>query len=112
MRERLIELLYDVEGAREDTKADHLLRSGVIVPHLKVGQKFYHIEEYKHSLHSELYPKITLVYKDEITCIEIKKNGRIFYGSDKKRFIYEDINKTVFLTKEEAENALKERERE
>ena len=111
-RDRLIELLkqvnfdfseeciaccedgYKATPMLEDFFADYLLANGVIVPPCKVGDVIYH-----------LYP---------IQGIVAKKVKRIQYGSyglmiaDGNGVFHSDvIGKTVFLTKEEAENTLK-----
>ena len=76
-------------------EADALLANGVIVPPCKVGDVIYH-----------LYP---------IQGIVAKKVKRIQYGSyglmiadGNGVFFFFVIGKTVFLTKEEAEEKLKE----
>lgn len=110
-RERLIELCKkankewlekDYNGGTKKSistyVADYLLSSGVIVPPCKVGDKVYVFA-------NEIRQK-------EIQKIEIGKNGymALVFGTT----IYDNINqigKTVFLTREEAEKALKEREK-
>ena len=123
-RERLIDLLCKVEckGAdrrdggcsyRQDDRcnriekldmcmieciADHLLTNGVIVPPCKVGDRLYEIVEMpKHTFISE-FPIIVepqqIIYRNIIgnhSCIPFDK-----------------IGKTVFLTRKDAEKALKE----
>ena len=104
-RDRLIELISQAKNIdgyatpcsmkRDSLIADHLLANGVIVPPCKVGDVIYH-----------LYP---------IQGIVAKKVKRIQYGSyglmiaDGNGVFHSDvIGKTVFLTKEEAEEKLKE----
>ena len=107
MRERLIELLDNAESAYLETMmndpdkaaeivkngygfyADHLLANGVIVPPCKVGDTVYVI--YEHPF-------------DE-TIVEIEKDEFCLAMID-------DFGKGVFLTREEAEEALKAREAE
>ena len=112
MRDRLIKLLqlnphFDVLwfGGWEEI-ADYLLENGVIVPPCKVGQIVYQIQ-----------PTRKRVQAYEVTAY--KFNGRSYFFSwvlkDREGF-YENvegfsdiqIGKTVFLTREEAEKALKE----
>ena len=93
-RDRLIDLLYDVQDARIDTIADHLLANGVIVPPCKVGDKVWHKEE-GYLLDSYT---VKFVYQDMLA----SNISQDFLFSRK------DIGKTVFLTKEEAEEKLKE----
>ena len=104
MKDRLIELLskccaknLNVTNLLEFEKlifADYLIENGVIVPPCKVGDNLYYI------------PFGSTITKWEIRSIEIRQDdivfhcGRIFFSKY-------DIGKTVFLTKEEAEQALK-----
>ena len=69
--------------------ADHLLANGVIVPPCKVGDKVYQ------------YDTAGDIYESEIT--------QIVYDTKFIAFDERAIGKTVFLTLEEAENALAER---
>lgn len=108
-REKLIELLNnvpaDVAGNRGvGAIADHLLANGVIVPPCKVGQTLHVIENHWNAQ--------KILWKKRIS--EIKVN-RIYYDED--GFWIEDIyghhyypkcfGKTVFLSREDAEKALK-----
>ena len=127
MRERLIELLDKAFLKSDDNfgmpnvnqVADHLLANGVIVPPCKVGDKVWFVERrYSHffktfkkfvcegyvkTIKVSMKPmKITIEYP-----IADDPKGRC-KGAD---WSAESIGKTVFLTKEDAENALKERER-
>lgn len=111
MRERLIELLDQncgyVQEQKAETLADYLLENGVIVPPCKVGDIVYQvtgnfISEFRvrcieigvssgqHSLiilHTELLSGIATT-------------GEVLWAND--------FGKTVFLTRKEAEKALKE----
>ena len=75
--------------------ADHLLANGVIVPPCKVGDKVYYIAGKK-------------VYKSKCHAITQHKSGLQIhlydYDGDNARYSTKD----VFLTKEEAEQKLKE----
>lgn len=82
--------------------ADHLLENGVIMPPCKVGDKVY-------------LPNRTdwgTIEYYEIT--EFVFDGEQLYfvvdDEDRETHQIEEIGKTVFLTKEEAEEKLKERE--
>lgn len=109
MRKRLIELLKDIEyqytkikSIKTEDVADWLLRHGVIVPPCKVGDKVY------------------FIIQDECTNEKYIVSQRINDVSTRGLFVststleencddfepYSEIGKTVFLTKEEAENAL------
>jgi hypothetical protein len=99
MRERLIELLRDTFNYTKgvcidfdeavEINADHLLANGVIVPRFNNGDIVYHLA---HGYAEE--ERVIFVHYEYIT------NGYSFYPKD--------IGKIVFLTREEAEKALKE----
>ena len=113
MKHRLIELIQNfadgtyisngiiVDGTRVDDVADYLLSSGVIVPPCKVGDTVYVIFKDK-------------IYKATVYSmnIETEQNHYLFLVKVKvfdqismfKVFIF---GKTVFPTKEEAEQTLK-----
>ena len=132
-RERLIELLitpikltngivtvHEIKVSLYEAGfvADHLLANGVIVPPCKVGDKVYVFEDC--SCYSDYYAKacgnrlpgdkrrkaISIVPvgigKRKHHCIKLFERKFKLQHLDK-------IGKTVFLTKEEAEKALKER---
>ena len=113
MRDRLIEL---IRGARKATKgansdieremrlADYLLANGVIVPPCKVGDKVYVVD----------YTRLgNMIFECEVEEISHFSYGTYYYlnwGLHIPRFkaCQEDsFGKTVFLTREEAEQALK-----
>lgn len=122
MRDRLIELLskpifpkIGVDPA--EVVADYLLDNGVIVPPCKVGDTVYQIE--KKCLDCPYYTDGG--YSDFCECalddsklmFEVDFDKDCIYEIIKTKFIYSMIDqdgKTVFLTREEAEKALKERE--
>lgn len=119
-RERLIELL-EVSGkkvgkyidnsgvvptAKEiyGVRADYLLANGVIVPPCKVGDKVWYITNGK-------------IDNAEVVCIDCRNSGNHIIAHKyieeteeiKKLCVYfSDVNKIVYLTKEEALQALKE----
>lgn len=102
MQKRFAELIKDGDwtfGEMLTNVADHLLANGVIVPPCKVGQTVYYIAFGK-------------VYKSKCHAITQHKHGLQIhlydYDGDNARY----PAKKVFLTKEEAEQALKEREGE
>lgn len=106
MRDRLIELLKNnshldvLFGDEWEKAADELLANGVIVPPVEPRQRLYEIVKMpKHTFISE-FPMIVepyqIIYRNIIggySCIP-----------------FEALGKTIFLTKEEAEKALAERE--
>jgi hypothetical protein len=127
MRERLIELLkqqicrpcveceyYDADLRRPreycaaESRADHLLANGVIVPPCKVGQKLYTVctrgvnDKF---IQESTVSKIVLDDFDGLRIIKKVVDERgccFFYDVDQ-----EQLNKTTFFSKEEAERVLK-----
>lgn len=114
MKEKLIELLLSAEKVADEAGffnchksrpkaeliADYLIENGMIVPLCKVGDTVY--EVWKGS-----------IVELQITKIEILKNDfDIYYQTDEwdddDFFNINNIGKTVFLTKGEAEKKLKE----
>lgn len=81
--------------------ADYLLANGVIVPPVKMRQTVYSIEN-----------GISQVMEGEVYEICIRREGVVFRATRKGyfslAFTAENIGKTVFLTREEAEKALAE----
>lgn len=118
-RERLVELLMqgDIAASKQgvfnccmckreaEILADYLLSNGVIVPPVQVGATVYCTDSYRH-----------LIKPLEIIGFEVDYTKRIckYYcsGGDYTPawFNPAEIGKTVFLTREEAEKALKESE--
>ena len=127
-RERLIELIHKSEilcdtcGENSNSYcaeylADYLIANGVIVPPCKVGDVVYRIVR----MYGDKTPII--VEGDIFEITSTNENGKIknrfyFWEKDANKIInrdslwcdFADFGKTVFLTKEEAEKALKERE--
>ena len=106
-RERLIELIGKAKYLGLETfkdrilksvlerLADHLLKNGVIVPPVEVGQTIYRIYDRK-------------IYDWwEVESIRIYADETVYFDDSENIFRDEDIGKTVFLTKEQAEKALK-----
>ena len=135
-RERLIELLMqgDIAAAKQgvfnccmckreaEILADFLLENGVIVPPVKVGDIVY-IDNAPHNvvhitIEEDGISYCAKYYCDEYECCkecpfakEISFGEAIMCeGNEYHEFTASDIGKTVFLTREEAEKALKERE--
>lgn len=103
MRDRLIELMRQAENKylnllefEKDILADYLLKNGVIVPPVKIGDTVYYIT----GIHKNIVKSAKV---DEI----YRGNSEFVYhvGSDYVYFdLYED---EMFLTEEEAVRALK-----
>ena len=112
MRDRLIELLeeklnFEFLSHQIEALADYLLANGVIVPPCKVGDTVWII-------YTDTNWRLEIVghriLRGEIKAIEINESDGICFETKCSTFFPEHIGKTVFLTKEEAEKALKERE--
>lgn len=118
MRDRLIELLYTVHfkengGRPIEQIADHLLANGVIVPPCKVGQTVYHFSRdlgavfpyFVENLDISSMGKNETYWSYEANFHDEETDELI----DEIDFDLDDIGKTVFLTRDEAEKALAER---
>lgn len=128
MRERLVELLQEYTdnnngGGSNYGRADHLIENGVILPPCKVGDTLYRIDKrIKHCSLNHMYSK-----GNEYHCAE--DYNCLLYDTPacdcgEEYYIYEiktqniktivcnmrQIGKTVFLTREEAVQALKKGE--
>lgn len=117
-RERLISLLrfpvcaMDV-GDPIAIMADYLLANGVIVPPVKVGDLVYSFVGCFNAVLPFFVEQIIIDYEEKEPLVTIcanchnDENDELLADID---FEYKDIGVTVFLTREEAEKALKERE--
>ena len=139
MRDRLIELIkegedrtpcaFDPEYDCEDKKcgdcvreaiADHLLANGVIAPPCKVGDTLWIRWSLSQGHKKDIYPvkvyalRFDTKKNNKRICVEghfkITSYGGSYTHYYNGTFAWESIGKTVFLTKEEAEKALAERE--
>ena len=116
-RDRLIELKrqavnYAQEKADEsgglvciDDEVDYLLANGVIVLPFKIGQSVYDISEFMNGSYA---PEMYEMKGNELN-IELNKAGEYIFTYDGMYIYPEDMGRSVFLTKEEAEKALAER---
>ena len=106
MKDRLIELIQQsVNGCARnwaEVIADYLLANGVIVPPCKVGQTVYVVN----SLFVSEYSIEEIAY-DDIFFRFYCKNEKYAIECRSFMFFDERIGKTVFLTREAAEQALK-----
>ena len=115
-RERLIELMTKAENSElsllefeKKILADYLLAHGVIVPPVKVGQTVYYI--YDGFIEPCTVKVIFLAeFKDEDG--NDSYSAEIFFDREDCPYVsaeiyFTEIGKTVFLTKEDAEKALK-----
>lgn len=116
MRDRLIELIYSANKKFTDENiadeevvkilADYLIENGAIIPPCKVGDTVYDISEFVNGCS---YPEI-YEYKCDYITIFKDKDGETVFEIDAINFHFNDFGKTVFLTREDAEKALGERE--
>lgn len=101
-RERLIGLMIEAKRTDPETEsftdylADYLIEHGVIVLPCKVGDTIYQIDGVR-------------IYASTIYEITYTENKVIFVTGNVV-FDVRAINNSIFLTREEAEKALKERE--
>ena len=121
MRDRLIELLNEATfGVNVHTLADHLkketieavadylLANGVIVPPCKVGDTVYylntqyHMALYRNTVYEAKVARIVVTSLGVCLVIHIRDESGCCEIPDVK-----DFGKTVFLTREEAEQTLK-----
>ena len=126
-RERLIELMIEAKrtdletGSFTDYLADYLLEHGVIVLPCKVGDTVY-IKGNPVKI-SFLHIENEITYCVQFDCEKLDCFSCPFYEDEVSwegehdcgtygyiEFTESDIGKTVFLTREEAEKALKERD--
>lgn len=115
-KERLVELLLesepikerDLDDGWEDNEisdiADYLLENGVIVPHAKIGESIYYVDFEINADKTDFEPKI---HRTTVTDIIIAYNYTMYSTSCGKTFLHSLFGKLVFLTKEQAEKALK-----
>lgn len=137
MRDRLIEILrepipvikgYDVVGESRmsivdaERYADRILANSVIVPPCKVGDVVYSprengiLEQNVISIEIEKDPHVRVYFTCDYLCDGCPHN-RTYQNQDgdggcwgeygESFFAFEDFGKTVFITREEAERALK-----
>lgn len=117
-RERLIEILNNApKSLRYEDLPDYLLANGVIVPPCKVGDRVWELCRCDDGMY-RIFP---------MTVTKISPYGSVRWIKDKEPTVWNiyatsdytymykdfyDFGKTVFLTKEEAEKALKARIKE
>ena len=115
MRDRLIELISKVQymGGLEEKLADYLLANGVVCPPCKVGDKVYQTIMLKDKTGFIVDRKVVGFHLGDFPDIRGHKRPQylIVYHDATNAITHIDINqigKTVFLTREEAEAKLKE----
>ncbi len=113
MKEKLVEMLREVQylGGLEEKIADHLIANGVTVQPVKVGDYVYYINGryYKEPKYCEVSRPCKVV---EVTSKLKRDSGTVMNGfitDNGTRYSFNGIGKTVFLSHEEAVNALEKR---
>lgn len=123
MRDKLIKLLRDTLNCEEEIgcinceynretdckfkrKADYLLEHGVIVPPCKVGDAVWYIEK-NGGIACSLIEKIRMEQKAGWNTETVF--NLIFIAGFGVPIFFEQIGEIIFLSREEAEQALKER---
>ena len=120
-RERLLDLIDYVQNGKQDIPfgggafrkelADYLLENGVIVPPCKVGDVVYVIPSKANRGINVIngFAHLNRVYEQKISKVEIFANNKYMLSTcDGLQSVHCDLYKeTWFLTKEEAEQALK-----
>lgn len=104
MRERLIELLHEMPREMMiGEAADYFLANGVVVPPCKFLQRVYVIPTIENRLSDVTEMKcIGFTLSHDAYCVNLMNEKNKLYQPAFGRF-----GKTVFLTREEAERALK-----
>ena len=104
-REKLYKLLDEAIND-EDTSyyniVDYLLENGVIVPPCKVGQILYLLYPVRKGVYEAVVDEISISNKSNFIVL------RDLYFNRRTSVFFEQVGKTVFFTKEEAEKALQE----
>ena len=101
MRDRLIELLHEANNIvkrngfdyNANVMADYLIKNGVVVLQCKIGDTVYQTDGIR-------------IYELEVFDVSIRKN-KPYYETESVDFDEDAIGKTVFLTREDAEKALR-----
>ena len=114
-KERLRNIIHNAQNKylnllkfESSTLADYLIENGAIIPPCKVGDTVYDISEFVNGCS---YPEI-YEYKCDYITIFKDKDGETVFEIDAINFRLNDFGKTVFLTREDAAKALREREGE
>ena len=118
MRDRLIELLEkaakEMDCPQMDEVADYLLANGVTVLPCKVGDTVYMPWEWNGTSGVAILTInriiVDFTHRPYVNTDLFSDDEEYWLAYNCGRFDFNDFGKTVFLTKEEAEKALAERE--
>lgn len=108
MRDRLVDLLDIIIQPGEKTLgdiADYLLANGVIVLPCKIGEKLYDCSEF--FLEGCSCPEIYTLQDVEMIIYKRPHDYGYLFTYDSTYIGHDDIGNHIFLTREEAERALK-----
>lgn len=94
-----------LENCYEDRTADWLLANGVIVPPCKVGDITYILD---YEVNNHLESKLRGIAPSVVEAIVIEDEG-VWIENEHAKYHITSFGETIFLTKEDAEKALKER---
>lgn len=113
MRERLIELLKNEQSRYSEDIADYLLANGVIVPPCKVGDTVWELCKCVDGIYRIFPMTVNIVCPyDSVRWIKDEEPSvwNIYATHDYTKMYknFYDFGRAVFLTREEAERALKE----
>jgi hypothetical protein len=110
MRERLTKIVkdsliknIDYSCRLAENITDDLLANGVVVLPVAVGKKVYDIGEF---LECDYHPQMYEFDAEYITLYRDGKDKELTFSIDGMDYKYSDFGKTVFLTREEAEETL------
>lgn len=106
MRDRLIDLIDEAINDEETSYsniADYLIENGVIVPPCKVGDTVYYLEGSQ--ILEGTVKSFSTIMKDNYFCVYVETKYSLL---GVERFGYWMFGTRIFLTREEAEQALKE----
>lgn len=121
--DEIVKSEIDITEEEIERIADYLLANGAIVPPCKVGDTVYvdgdtwsyfpiHYESrFIHSKYFVVGEIVSIIKTKKQLLMKIRVDNSIHTRHTYKRYTVNAIGVTVFLTKEEAEQALKEREK-
>lgn len=117
MKDKLSDMIQNAVGGCAknwaDIIADHLLAEGVIVPPCKVGDKVYRIwnvGKYGKAIAEFVVTKVSQIMENTWVIRYQKQTKSLYSTPTIYQCNFNDIGKTVFLTRKEAEKALERRE--
>ena len=98
-----------LERCYEERTADYLIENGVLMLPVKIGDTVYILDKLVNVIEGEVV-KIEYTCEAENYSKFIREKFLVSFTSSATQYDFYDIGKFVFLTKEDAEKALVERE--